>query len=207
VKRIFLTIAFGISSISGYSQTPSDTTFKDITGEYNIVLPSLNEFTELDIGALWEFKVAIIALELVGKKNIKWTGDTTELPHSSEPEFEKEMLNCRGGYFLNHDFTEQISQQATAIKKTTYCMTNYCRRTEPQGYNMGTSYYTDYISFEKLNCLIIFRINYTEYRCVYRTELELINECERDKKRKNLIREAFNSFVADQLLFSKIGNK
>ena len=124
--------------------------------------------------------------------------------HESELEFEKEMLDCRQGYYPTSEDTERkYSGKEKAIKRTNYCLTNYCRRTEPSGYNMGTSYYVNYISPEKFDN--------SEHNCLHGLsepqDHDLIIQWEGDKRRRRIVMDAFISLVTEQLHFTKISSK
>lgn len=216
-KLVLLIPAITLITSNGYSQSSLaavDTSFKDVTNEYLITLPTIAEFVQWDYATIWGFAVAVTPLELIDKKAIDWKRDTggAEALHHSELKFQEEMFKCTEGYFLVIDGRYPGDSAKSETKKgTSYCQKNYCRRTEYSGYNMGTSYFTNYVGFEKDKCFILFKFNSVERNCLHGLsepgKHELIMQCERDKRRSRIVIDAFINKVVNEISFIKSSNK
>jgi hypothetical protein len=191
VKQIFLTTAFALSFLFGYSQTSSDTTFSDITGEYKCTLPILSKDIQ-------DLRVAIIPLDSIGKKHISWNDNQQQLTRESETKFERDLLSCKEDIILDSE-----KDTVKTKKEKTYCI-----RIGYEDHGMGKTYKVNYISFKKSNALVVIEFAVIWRYCPHGQDQEdLIKECEKEEANKRIRIDAFVDKVVNRISFYKVANK
>lgn len=195
MKRILLTIAFAISLLTGYTQTSPDTTFKDVTGAYKVVTPTLSNPHKYNIRF---FQVAVIPLDSVGKKHIDWGENVkpyqycwskNENPFTQKDvdEFESEFLTCKQ--------SKDTSCMKTIKRKT------YCRKRAWSDGSPGWAYELNYVGFTKAKKLIIVPFVIGWEKC---GNYDYPEKCEEAKKREAIIIDMFIDKMVKEISIHKI---
>ena len=191
MKRISLFIAFSVSSVVGYTQTSSDTTITDITGDYKCKLPTLSKDIQ-------DFQVAIILLDSIGKKHIAWNYNQQQLTRESETAFERDLLSCKEDII----FDSEKDTVKTKKEKT------YCLRIGYEDHSMGKTYKVNYISFKKYNTLVVIEFAVIWRYCPHGQDREdLIKECEKEEASKRVRIDAFVEELVSKTSFYKVTDK